>query len=76
MLEGLKARSCSSRKLHVDVLKVPHHGSSRNVEEDFFRDVTADHYVISANGKYDNPDAETLKMICARPAATTSSRST
>ena len=29
------------------------------------RQVTADHYVISANGKYGNPDPETLEMIAA-----------
>ena len=63
VLEGLKAAKVLGRKLHLDVLKVPHHGSNRNVEADFFRRVTADHYVVSANGKYGNPDEETLKMI-------------
>lgn len=49
--------------VHVDLLKVPHHGSERDVEPDFFRRVTADHYVISANGKYGNPDPPTLEML-------------
>ncbi|MFQ5858500.1 MAG: ComEC/Rec2 family competence protein [Anaerolineae bacterium] len=49
--------------LHVDVLKVPHHGSARNVTKKFFRTVTADTYVICANGKHDNPDLDTLKWI-------------
>ena len=49
--------------LHVDVLKVPHHGSVRNVTKDFFETVTADTYVICANGKYANPDLATLKWI-------------
>lgn len=48
---------------HVDLLKAPHHGSDRNVTPGFFRRVTADHYVISANGKHDNPDLPTLQMI-------------
>jgi len=53
---------------HVDLLKVPHHGSDRNVETGFFRAVTADHYVISGNGKYGNPEPATFHMLlCARP---------
>lgn len=48
---------------HVDLLKVPHHGSDRNVTADFFRQVTADHYVISGDGKHGNPEVETFKMI-------------
>jgi len=50
-------------KFHVDVLKVPHHGSDRNVTPDFFNTVTADYYVISANGRDDNPSIDTLKWI-------------
>ena len=65
VIEGLKAAGALDGTLHVDVLKVPHHGSNRDVEVDFFRKVTADHYVISANGKYGNPDPQTLEMIAA-----------
>jgi beta-lactamase superfamily II metal-dependent hydrolase len=50
-------------RLHVDLLKVPHHGSDRNVSTEFFRVITADHYVISANGEHGNPDVPTLKML-------------
>jgi hypothetical protein len=50
-------------KLHVDVLKVPHHGSIRNVELDFFERITAEHYVISGDGKHGNPETETLELI-------------
>jgi hypothetical protein len=50
-------------KFHVDILKVPHHGSDRNVTPDFFNKVTADYYVISANGRDDNPSINTLKWI-------------
>ena len=48
---------------HFDVLKVPHHGSDRNVTREFFETVTADHYVISADGKHDNPDVKMLRML-------------
>jgi beta-lactamase superfamily II metal-dependent hydrolase len=49
--------------LHLDLLKVPHHGSDRNVTKEFFETVTADTYVVSANGKHDNPDLATLKWM-------------
>ena len=48
---------------HVDVFKLPHHGSARNVTPELLRRVTADTYIISANGKHDNPDVETLDML-------------
>lgn len=50
-------------KLHVDVMKVAHHGSDRNHTAKFFKTVTAGKYVISANGKDDNPDLKTLEWI-------------
>lgn len=49
--------------LELDLLKVPHHGSSRDVAQDFFETLPARHYVISANGKYNNPDQPTLKWL-------------
>lgn len=49
--------------IHVDLLKLPHHGSDRNVTKEFFRKVTADTYVVSANGKHGNPDLATLIWI-------------
>ncbi len=50
-------------KIHVDLFKVPHHGSKRNTTKKFFEEVTADVYVISADGTYDNPDDDTLFWI-------------
>ncbi|MFI1722617.1 ComEC/Rec2 family competence protein [Streptomyces sp. NPDC020489] len=53
-----------ARPLHVDLLKLPHHGSDRNVESDFFDQVHADHYVISADGvKHHHPSEDTLRML-------------
>jgi beta-lactamase superfamily II metal-dependent hydrolase len=49
--------------IELDVLKVPHHGSDRNVETDFFRRVRAKHYVISGDGTDGNPESSTLQMI-------------
>jgi len=65
VIEGLEQASLleKDRSLHVDVLKVPHHGSDRNVETAFFERITADHYVISGDGEYGNPERATLEMI-------------
>ena len=43
--------------IHVDLLKMPHHGSIRNVmaPADLLERITADHYVFSANGTSGNP---------------------
>lgn len=51
--------------LHVDVLKVPHHGSANNLDHDFFERITADHYVFSGNGEHGNPERESLEMLLA-----------
>lgn len=49
--------------IDIDVLKVPHHGSDRNVNRNFFERVRATTYVISADGKHGNPDGPTLEWI-------------
>ena len=64
LLDGLRAaKLMKNDTIHVDLLKVPHHGSDRNVDDDFFRRITADRYVISADGKHDNPDPKMLRML-------------
>jgi hypothetical protein len=66
--ELAKAGLLEKGKLKVDLLKLPHHGSSRNVEQSYFDAIRATHYVISADGNYSNPDVDTLEMIsAARP---------
>jgi hypothetical protein len=62
--EGLREDGfLSGSSMKVNVLKVPHHGSDRNVDTAFFRTVKADHYVISGNGEHGNPEVSTLEMI-------------
>lgn len=54
--------------IHFDIIKMPHHGSDRNVTPDFFERVTADHYVFCGDGKHGNPEPNTLRMLFeARP---------
>jgi beta-lactamase superfamily II metal-dependent hydrolase len=71
ILRGLEdAGVLNGETARFDVLKVPHHGSDRNVTVDFFRRLPADHYVVSGNGKHGNPEIETLRMLAeARGAA-------
>jgi len=65
LLQALRQAGLMSAQdtLHVDLLKLPHHGSDRNVTRTFFKKVTADTYVASADGKDDNPDLATLIWI-------------
>ena len=65
ILKGLEAAGAvaAGGTLHVDVLKVPHHGSSNNLETGFFERITADHYVFSGNGEHGNPERESLEML-------------
>lgn len=50
-------------KMHVDVLKMPHHGSDRNMKPEFLERITADHYVFSGDGEHGNPERATLEML-------------
>jgi hypothetical protein len=64
-LDGLKLTGIlgKSGKRHVNILKVPHHGSDNNMETSFFKKVTADHYVFSGDGEHGNPERNTLQML-------------
>lgn len=63
--KGLQANGLldDDGKLHVDIIKMAHHGSKNNATQSVYEKVTADHYVISADGKYSNPDQELLNML-------------
>jgi hypothetical protein len=65
ILEGLELAGLLKKggKTHVDILKMPHHGSDRNIDPIFFKRITADHYVFSGNGEHGNPERETLQML-------------
>jgi len=65
ILEGLESVGAlkPGKSMHVDVLKVPHHGSSNNLETGFFERIPADRYVFSGNGEHGNPERESLEML-------------
>ena len=63
-----EAKLLTKGVLAVDVLKMPHHGSRRNISVNFFKTIRARHYVVSANGRDDNPDPPTFTdLFEARP---------
>jgi hypothetical protein len=65
VLEGLRdTGNLRSGHMHVDVLKVQHHGSEHNVDRDFCRRVSADHYVFCGDGSSGNPEPNVLRMFC------------
>ena len=50
-------------QIHVDILKGPHHGSDRNVKQEYFDQIVADTYVFSGDGVHGNPERDTLKWL-------------
>lgn len=49
--------------LHLDVLKVQHHGSENNMSAHFARSVSADHYLFCGDGQSGNPEPRVLDQI-------------
>jgi hypothetical protein len=62
---GLKAHGKidDDHGIHVDVLKVQHHGAEYNLDKTFCQYVTADHYVFCGNGAHENPSLDVVKAI-------------
>ena len=51
-----------------DLLKLPHHGSRRNLSPEFFQRIKADKYLISGNGHHGNPEPGVFEwLFAARP---------
>ena len=65
VLEGLELVGAlkKGKTMNVDILKMPHHGSDRNLDPIFFQRIIADHYVFSGNGGYGNPERATLQWL-------------
>jgi hypothetical protein len=65
ILAGLKhhGRLVDGAGLHVDVLKIQHHGSEHNLDRTFVKTITADHYIFCGNGMDENPDRDVLRVL-------------
>ncbi len=70
VLAGLNAGGfINGGHLHVDVLKLPHHGSINNVDDDFFAAISADQYIVSADGvTHGLPNTECLDLLLSSRA--------
>lgn len=64
ILAGLeKAGFLPNGHIHLDVLKVQHHASEHNVDANFARRVSADHYIFTGNGSDGNPELSVIDLI-------------
>jgi beta-lactamase superfamily II metal-dependent hydrolase len=61
--------------LHVNALKVQHHGSEHNIDTPFCKRITADHYIFCGNGAHENPDLRVIDIIANSRIGTVSQRS-
>lgn len=63
VVDGLDAHGLLDQEgnVHVDLLKVPHHGAHNSYSDEFARRVTADHYVFCGNGEHHNPEPEVVE---------------
>lgn len=60
--------------VHLDILKIQHHGSENNLDQNFARKVSADHYVFCGDGSHGNPEPEVLKTVFNSRLGTNSTR--
>jgi len=50
-------------RIHVDILKIQHHGAKANINLDFLKAVIAEHYVFSGNGAHTNPELGVIDLV-------------
>ena len=64
ILRGLRQTGfLADQGLYIDVLKVQHHGSENNLDAEFARQVSAEHYVFCGNGLHGNPNQDVIDFI-------------
>lgn len=64
ILEGLSAAGfLDDGFLHLDALKIQHHGSEHNLDEGFVKQISADHYIFCGDGSHGNPEPSVIDII-------------
>lgn len=65
ILEGLNDAGLLEQDgtIHVDVLKIAHHGSEHNTDLEFYQLITADHYIFCGDGAHHNPDSRIVDAL-------------
>jgi len=71
ILKGLEhhGKLDAAGRLHVDVLKVQHHGSEHNIHQGFCQRITADTYIFCGNGFSTNPELGVIDLITGERVA-------
>lgn len=63
LVDGINAVSPGER-LHVEVCKLPHHGSKKNVHKALVESLDCDNWLISTDGtRFKHPDAEAIARV-------------
>lgn len=72
LMKGLEAADLVKEgRVKLNLVHIPHHGSSRNSSFDFFKSIDCQQYIVTGNGdnKYKLPDKETIaRLIAANPS--------
>jgi hypothetical protein len=66
LVEGLRrfAAERSAEAVQFDLVKVAHHGSAKNIDEELVRNMPTRRYLISTNGaRYHHPDRAAIGLI-------------
>lgn len=65
ILKGLELQKKiePDESIYIDVMKVPHHGSEYNLDEEFCKRIIADHYIFCGNGAHENPDLRVVSAL-------------
>lgn len=65
LIKALKLKGFSKEnKLKLDLLKLPHHGSKKNLNKDFLDMIDCKKYILSTNGAvFKHPDKESISRI-------------
>lgn len=63
IVDSLKGIELPGNKLKIDLMKVSHHGSRGNTNDELLELVDCEHFIISTNGGYNLPDKQCLARI-------------
>lgn len=71
-IDTLVQRRGGAGALHVDAVKLSHHGSRANVTQDLMRRLDSEHFVFSTNNAYfGHPNPEAVARVLTRGGRTT-----
>jgi hypothetical protein len=75
--KGLEAKGLlqTGQGIHVNCLKIAHHGSEHNSDLPNYQRITADNYIFCGNGHSDNPDTRIVDAVIDSRIGPTNRRS-